>query len=89
MKKISQGKDTANSRVVANYTLYGTMDWFKNRKGVCQGCIWSPLYAYYNNANTGLNESQARIKIARFNSVQLFSCVQLFATHGQQYAKLP
>ena len=25
-------------------TGHGTMDWFKIRKGVCQGCIFSPTY---------------------------------------------
>ena len=40
-------------------------------KGVCQGCILSPclfnLYAEYIMRNTGLEEAQAGIKIARRN----------------------
>ena len=52
-------------------TGHGTTDWFHIRKGVCQGCILSPclfnLYAEYIMRNTGLDEAQARIKIARRN----------------------
>ena len=47
------------------------MDWFKIGKGVRQGCILSPclfnLYAEYIMRNVGLDEAQARIKIARRN----------------------
>ena len=49
----------------------GTTDWFQMGKGVCQGCILSPclykLYAEYIMRNAGLEEAQARIKIARRN----------------------
>ena len=52
-------------------TEHGTTDWFKIGKGVCQGYILSPclfnLYAEYFMRNTGLEEAQARIKIARGN----------------------
>ena len=52
-------------------TGHGTTDWFQTGKGVCQGCILSPclfkLYAEYIMRNTGLEEAQARIKIARRN----------------------
>ena len=48
-----------------------TTDWFQIGKGVRQGCILSPclfnLYAEYIMRNTGLNEAQAGIKIARRN----------------------
>ena len=51
-------------------TEHGT-DWFKIGKGVCQGCILSPclfnLYAEYIMRNTGLEEAQARIKMAGRN----------------------
>ena len=44
-------------------------DWFQIRKGVHQGCILSPclfnLNAEYIMRNTGLDEAQAGIKIAR------------------------
>ena len=52
-------------------TGHGTTDWFQIGKGVCQGRILSPclfnLYAEYIMRNTGLDEAQARIKIARRN----------------------
>ena len=52
-------------------TGHGTTVWFQIGKGVCQGCILSPclfnLYAEYIMRNTGLDEAQARIKIARRN----------------------
>ena len=52
-------------------TGHGTTDWFKIGKGVHQGCILSPclfnLYAEYIMRNAGLEETQARIKIARRN----------------------
>ena len=52
-------------------TGHGTTDWFQIGKGVCQGCILSPclfnLYAEYLMRNAGLDEAQARIKIARRN----------------------
>ena len=45
--------------------------WFQIGKGVCQGCILSPclfnLYAEYIMRNAGLEEGQARIKIAGRN----------------------
>ena len=46
-------------------------DWFQIGKGVHQGCILSPclfnLYADYIMRNAGLDEAQARMKIARAN----------------------
>ena len=52
-------------------TGHGTTDWFQIGKGVRQGCILSPclfnLYAEYIMINTGLDEAQAGIKIARRN----------------------
>ena len=46
-------------------------DWFQRGKGVRQGCILSSclfnLYAEYIMRNAGLDEAQARIKIAGRN----------------------
>ena len=47
---------------------HGTADWFQIGKGIRQGCILSPclfnLYAEYIMRKTGLEETQAGIKIA-------------------------
>jgi len=48
-------------------TGYGTTNWFKIGKGVCQGCILSPcllnFYAEYIMWNAGLDKVQPGIKI--------------------------
>ena len=53
----------------------GTTDWFQIGKGVHQNCILSPclfnLYAEYIMRNAGLEEAQARIKIAGRNTNNL------------------
>ena len=50
-------------------TGHGTTDWFQIGKGVRQGRILSPclfnLYAEYIMRNTGLEEAQAGMQIAR------------------------
>ena len=52
-------------------TGHGTTDWFQIGKGVRRGGILLPclfnLYAEYIMRNPGLEEAQARIKIARRN----------------------
>ena len=52
-------------------TGHGAIDWFQIGKGGHQGCILSPwlfnLYAEYIMRNSGLDEAQAGIKIARRN----------------------
>ena len=52
-------------------TGHGTTDWFQIRKGVRQGCIFSPclfnLYAEYIMRNATLDEAPAGIKISRRN----------------------
>ena len=52
-------------------TAHGTTNWFQIGKGAPQGCIFSPclfnFYAEYIMRNTGLDEAQAGMKIARRN----------------------
>ena len=52
-------------------TGHGTTDWFQIGKGVHQGCTLLPclfnFYAEYIIRNTGLEEAQAKIKIAGRN----------------------
>ena len=52
-------------------TGHGRTDWFQIGKGVCQVCISSPslfnFYAEYIMLNSGLDEAQVVIKIARRN----------------------
>ena len=61
-------------------TGHGTTDWFQIGKGVCQGFILSPclfnLYAEYIIQNSGLDEAQAGIKIARRN-IKITSYMQM------------
>ena len=56
-------------------TGHETMDWFKIRKGVRQGCISSPclfnLHAQYIMQNVRLDVSQAGIKTAGKNTNNL------------------
>ena len=56
-------------------TEHGATDWFQIGKGVHQGCILSPclfnLNAEYIMRNTGLEEAQTGIKIARRNTNNL------------------
>ena len=51
--------------------FHGTTDWFQTGKGVRQSCMLSPclfnFYAEYIMRNAGLDETQARILIARRN----------------------
>ena len=56
-------------------TGHGKADWSQIGKGVCQGCILSPslfnFYAEYIMRNAGLEETQAGIKIAGRNIINL------------------
>ena len=49
-------------------TGHRTTDWFQIRKGVCQGCIFSPTYltlhAEYIMRNARLDEAQPGFEIA-------------------------
>ena len=60
-------------------TGHGTTDWFHIGKGVRQGCILSPcllnFHAEYIMRNAGLEEVQARIKIAGRNINKLIYTV--------------
>ena len=73
-------------------TGHGTIThWFQIGKGVCQGCILSPclfnLYAEYIMRNTGLEEAQARIKIARRNvNNPRYAAEKAIATHSSNLA---
>ena len=73
-------------------TGHGTTDWFQIGKGVCEGCILSPclfhLYAEYIMRNAGLNEAQARIKIAGRNSNNLrYADDTTFMTESEEELK--
>ena len=52
-------------------TGHRTKDWLQIGKGVCRGCILSPslfnLYAEYIMKDTGLDEAQAGVEIAKRN----------------------
>ena len=56
-------------------TGHGTTDWFQSGKGVYQGCILSlclfNLYGEYIMQNAGVDEAQARIKVAGRNVKEL------------------
>ena len=56
---------------ITSWEIDGKTDWFQIGKGVCQGYILSPclfnLYSEHIMQNTGLDEAQAGIKIARRN----------------------
>ena len=60
-------------------TGHGTTDWFQIGKGAHQGCLLSPclfnLYAEHIMWNVGLDEAQARIKIA--GKISLASGMQM------------
>ena len=66
-----EGGATGEDLLLQEPTGHGTTDWFQIGKGVRQGCILSPclfnLYAEYIMRNAGLEEAQARIKIAGRN----------------------
>ena len=75
-------------------TGHGTTDWFQIGKGVHQGCILSPclfnLYAVYILRNTGLQETQAGINIARrnTNNLRYADDTTLMAESGEELKSL-
>ena len=70
------------------------MDWSKIEKEVHQGCIVSPclcnLYAEYIMRNTGLDEAQAGIEIARrnINYPRYADDITLMAESGKELKSL-
>ena len=73
-------------------TRHGTTDWFQIGKGVCQCCILSPcLFNFYAEnimRNTGLEETQAGIKIARRNISNLrYADDTTFMTESEEELK--
>ena len=71
-----------------------TTDWFQIGKGVHPGCILSPclfnLYSEYIMRNTGLEEAQAGIKIARknINHLRYADDTTLMAESGEEVKSL-
>ena len=69
-------------------TGHGTIDWFQIGKGVHQGCILSSLFnrhAEYIMGNAGLDEAQARIKIA--GDISITSDIQMIPPLWQKVKK--
>ena len=75
-------------------TGHGTTDWFQTGKGVGQGCILSPclfnLYAEYIMRNPGLEETQARFKIAgrNINNLRYADDTTLMAENEEELKSL-
>ena len=67
--KVAKRVDLHAGQEATVRTGHGTTDWFQIGKGIHQGSILSPclfnLYAEYIMRNTGLDEAQVRIKIAK------------------------
>ena len=86
LKKLYAGQEAAVR------TGHGTTDSFQIGKGVRQGCISSPclfnLYAEYIMRNTGLEEAQVGIKIARRNTNNLkYAHDTTFMAEGEEELK--
>ena len=75
-------------------TPCGTTDWFQIKKGVQQGCLFSPclfnLYAGHIMRNAGLDELQARIKIGarNINSLRYVNDITLMAESEEELKSL-
>ena len=75
-------------------TGHGTTDWFQIGQRVHQGCILSPclfnLYAEYIMRNTGLEETEAGIKIAgrNINNLRCADDTTLMVESGQKLKSL-
>ena len=75
-------------------TGHGTSDWFQIGKGIHQVCIFSPclfnLYAEYIMRSSGLEETQAGIKIAgrNINNVRYADDTTLMAESEEELKSL-
>jgi len=75
-------------------TEHGTADWFQIRKGVHQGCIFSPclfkLYAQYIIRNAQLDEAQAGIMVAgrNINNLRYAEETTVMAEHEEKLKSL-
>ena len=75
-------------------TGHGTTHWFQIGKGVGQGCILSfclfNLYTEYIMRNAGLDETQARIKIAgrNINNFRYANDITLMAENKEELKSL-
>ena len=75
-------------------TRHGTAILFQIGKGVCQVCILSPclfnLYAEYVMINVGLEEAQARIKVAgrNINNLRYADDITLMAESEEELKSL-
>ena len=75
-------------------TGHGTADWFQIGKGICQSCILSPrlfdFYAEYIMRKTGLEETQAEIKVAgrNINNLQYADDTTLMAESEEELKRL-
>ena len=75
-------------------TGHGTTDWLQIGKGVRQSCISSPwlfnLYAKYIMRNAGLEEAQARIRIAgrNINNLRYADDTTLMAESKEELKRL-
>ena len=72
-------------------TGHGKIDWFQTGKGVSQGCILSPclfnLYVEYIMRNAGLDEAQARMKMARRNNSLRYADDTTFMAESEEELK--
>ena len=73
---------------------HGITDWLQIRKGVCQGCIFSPCLinfcAEYIMRNARLDEAQAGIKIAgrNINNLRYADDITLMAESEEELKSL-
>ena len=91
-KHIQNIPGSSNGEESTVRTKHGTTDWFQIGKGVCQGCILSPclfnLCAEYIMQNAGLDEAQARIKIAGRNNLRYADHITLIAESKEELKSL-